>query len=461
MVYFYILLHYLTMRQYFLENLNFSIILGKVYRLTWRQKMNISTQIGLKIKEMRTLQKITQEELSKGIVNRSFISQLEKGMVSPSIETLEKLAHRLNCSISYLIGQSERNSALEQLNISSLLDNIESYLNESLIDKGKKAFESLSGEWIERMNTYEKGKYLWVKARLKWFEGDYHEAEVITQKAIDLLEDQYSNQLGKLYNFLGIISFRLKKIEESFNSFTSALTYTHQFPSDYNLKVETNLNMGVYHTHLKEYQSAAFYLKKALEAAESHSSLYKLGEIQMTLGIAYKNLRNFDLAIHSYIHAEEIFKINHENEQLAAVYFNLGLLYREKMNIKKATDYFKKAKQIYHSLLNNEQGTKCDVQIIKNFLIEDDYSKAYELWQNIETAINNGYDRLLLKGIFHLQSYKKHKNHNDLVQSVAFFKEALNSTDELDRRLDLQKHVNKHFIKEELYEEAKEILSHL
>ncbi len=56
--------------------------------------MNISTQIGLKIKEMRTLQKMTQEELSKGIVNRSFISQLEKGMVSPSIETLEKLAHR-------------------------------------------------------------------------------------------------------------------------------------------------------------------------------------------------------------------------------------------------------------------------------------------------------------------------------------------------------------------------------
>ncbi|MGM0805712.1 MAG: helix-turn-helix domain-containing protein [Bacillota bacterium] len=423
--------------------------------------MNISTQIGLKIKEMRTLQKITQEELSKGIVNRSFISQLEKGMVSPSIETLEKLAHRLDCSISYLIGQSERNSALEQLNISSLLDNIESYLNESLIDKGKRAFESLSVEWIERMNTYEKGKYLWVKARLKWFEGDYHEAEIITRKAIDLLEDQYTNQLGKLYNFLGIISFRLKKIEESFNSFTSALTYTHQFPSDYNLKVETNLNMGVYHTHLKEYQSAAFYLKKALETAESHSSLYKLGEIQMTLGITYKNLRSFDLAIQSYLHAEEIFNINHENEQLAAVYFNLGLLYREKESIAKATDYFMNAKQIYLSLLNSELGTKCDVQIIKNCLIEDNYSKAYEFWQNIETEINNEYDFFLLKGIFHLQSYRKHKNQNDLVQSVAFFKEALNSTDDLNRKLDLQKHVNKHFIKEDLFEEAKEILSNL
>ncbi|WP_137790819.1 helix-turn-helix domain-containing protein [Bacillus sp. E(2018)] len=423
--------------------------------------MNISTQIGLKIKEMRTLQKMTQEELSKGIVNRSFISQLEKGMVSPSIETLEKLAHRLDCSISYLIGQTERNSALEQLNISSLLDNIESYINESLIDKGKKAFESLSGEWIERMNTYEKGKYLWVKARLKWFEGDYQEAEIIIQKAIDLLEDQYTNQLGKLYNFLGIISFRLKKIEKSFNSFTSALTYTHQFPSDYNLKVETNLNMGVYHTHLKEYQSAAFYLKKALEAAESHSSLFKLGEIQMTLGITYKNLRSYDLAIHSYLQAEEIFKINSENEQLAAVYYNLGLLYKEKESIAKATDYFMNAKQIYLSLLNSELGTKCDVQIIKNFLLENDYVKAYEVWQNIETAINNEYDRLLLKGIFHLQNFKNYKNHDDLIQSVGFFKEALNSTDDLDRKLDLQKHVYKHFIKEELFEEAKEILSSL
>ena len=83
------------------------------------------------------------------------------------------------------------------------------------------------------------------------------------------------------------------------------------------------------------------------------------------------------------------------------------------------------------------------------------------MWQNIETEINNEYDRFLLKGIFHLQSYRKHNNQNDLVQSVAFFKEALNSTDDLNRQLDLQKHVNKHFIKEELFEEAKEILSSL
>ncbi|MBH0156757.1 DUF2225 domain-containing protein [Fictibacillus sp. 5RED26] len=461
MVYFYILLHYLTISQYFLENLNFSIILGKVYRETRRQNMNISTQIGLKIKEMRTLQKMTQEELSKGIVNRSFISQLEKGMVSPSIETLDKLALRLNCSISYLIGQSERNSAHEQLNISSLLDNIESYLNDSLIDKGKKAFESLSGEWIERMNTYEKGKYFWVKARLKWFEGDYQEAEVTTQKAIDLLEDQYSNHLGKLYNFLGMISFRLKKIEESFTSFSTALYYTHQFPSDYNLKVETYLNMGVYHTHLKEYQSAAFYLKKALEDAESHSSLYKLGEIQMTLGITYKNLRSFDLAIQSYLHAEEIFKINHNNEQLAGVYFNLGLLFREKNNIKKSTAYFTEAKEIFCSLANNEQAIKCDVQIIKNYLLEGSHLKAYDLWLPIETEVNNGYDQLLLKGIFHLDSYKRNKDHNELLQSVVFFKQALHFTDDLNHKLDLQKHVHTYFLKKGLFEEAKEILSQL
>ncbi|UOK57532.1 helix-turn-helix domain-containing protein [Bacillus sp. OVS6] len=42
---------------------------------------------------------MTQSELAIGIVNRSYISQLEKGMVQPSYKLLLKFSERLKCDI--------------------------------------------------------------------------------------------------------------------------------------------------------------------------------------------------------------------------------------------------------------------------------------------------------------------------------------------------------------------------
>ncbi len=60
--------------------------------------------IGLKIKERRRMQGITQEYIANLLdVNPSHISNIECGRANPSLTVLVKIANILQCSIDYFI----------------------------------------------------------------------------------------------------------------------------------------------------------------------------------------------------------------------------------------------------------------------------------------------------------------------------------------------------------------------
>ena len=63
--------------------------------------------IGRRIKELRNSQKLTQKELSDGIVSRTYLSLIEKGSVQPSNNVLVKLSKRLGVSVNDLMVESQ------------------------------------------------------------------------------------------------------------------------------------------------------------------------------------------------------------------------------------------------------------------------------------------------------------------------------------------------------------------
>ncbi len=61
--------------------------------------------IGQRIKEIRHNNNLTQEELSQGIISRTYLSLIEKGTVQPSTNVLIKLSERLNCSVDDFLNE--------------------------------------------------------------------------------------------------------------------------------------------------------------------------------------------------------------------------------------------------------------------------------------------------------------------------------------------------------------------
>lgn len=65
--------------------------------------MKIEKQLGLRIKYLRGLKKLSQEDLAlEAEINKNYISDLERGTRNPTIKILEKIAVALGISLSEL-----------------------------------------------------------------------------------------------------------------------------------------------------------------------------------------------------------------------------------------------------------------------------------------------------------------------------------------------------------------------
>ena len=69
--------------------------------------LSINEKIGIKIRLLRTKKKLSQEKLGeKADLSKNSISSIERGISSPSIETLDKIAKALNIELKELVDVS-------------------------------------------------------------------------------------------------------------------------------------------------------------------------------------------------------------------------------------------------------------------------------------------------------------------------------------------------------------------
>ena len=64
-------------------------------------------KIGEKIKAARKALRMTQAELSRGIITRNMLCSIESGTANPSLDTLIKLSERLSLPASYFISEGD------------------------------------------------------------------------------------------------------------------------------------------------------------------------------------------------------------------------------------------------------------------------------------------------------------------------------------------------------------------
>lgn len=62
---------------------------------------------GMNLENIRKEKQVTQLKLAKSLkVDQSTVSKWEKGITSPSIQTLKKIAQVLNCTVDDLINEN-------------------------------------------------------------------------------------------------------------------------------------------------------------------------------------------------------------------------------------------------------------------------------------------------------------------------------------------------------------------
>ena len=70
--------------------------------------LGINKKIGMKIKLLRTMSKLSQEKLAEfADINKNTIGLIERGEISPTVETLEKISTALGIELKELVDVSK------------------------------------------------------------------------------------------------------------------------------------------------------------------------------------------------------------------------------------------------------------------------------------------------------------------------------------------------------------------
>ena len=65
--------------------------------------MDINKQLGMRIKYLRRLKKMSQEDLAlEAGVNKNYLSDLERGERNPTVKVLDKIARALDINLQEL-----------------------------------------------------------------------------------------------------------------------------------------------------------------------------------------------------------------------------------------------------------------------------------------------------------------------------------------------------------------------
>jgi transcriptional regulator with XRE-family HTH domain len=76
--------------------------------------MNLEHRFGSAVRAVRAQRGWSQERLAEAAdLNRSYLGEIERGLVSPSLATLEKLAAAFGLTASQLLSRCEQKAAVD------------------------------------------------------------------------------------------------------------------------------------------------------------------------------------------------------------------------------------------------------------------------------------------------------------------------------------------------------------
>lgn len=340
--------------------------------------------LGQRIKELRKEANLTQQELSEGIVTRAYISQIEKGLVQPSYETLKHLAERLNCRVEDLFVEPE-NKVLQLSETKRKVKMAESLVESGNLEQASKVINSFTHSRSEHLLTGpEKGVYMWIKGKLLEKERFWEAAANCYTHSKLLLEDSSNTpELVRTIDSLGYAYLQLDKNYEALSTLNEALRYLAKESIGGVLQVSVFLNVGIAHGKMGEYHSAIRLLQEAKALNESSGLLFKHGQILMSLGICFRNVNQLHDAEAAYRKALSFFEITSDQENIAGTKTNLGVLYGVLQQYEQSIQFLSSAIALYEQLSLTNRSRNAKLELAHTYIQCKRYAEAKQICRDL------------------------------------------------------------------------------
>lgn len=340
--------------------------------------------LGQRIKELRKESKLTQQDLSEGIITRSYLSQIEKSLVQPSFDVLEKLSEKLDCTVDDFFKTVE-NKDLLLSQVKKEIKTAENQVNANSFDKVEAFIQKK--EYLSRndLNEYDKGILMWIHGKYYEYRKDYNHAITFFEKSFSELEKgKHTNEMLRSLDSLGSGHSQVSNNEKALHILNKAYRIMIYDQISGMIRISILVNLGVVHGKLKEFYSAINFLEEARDLNDNLGTFYKSGEIFMALGICNMELKRYKDAKSSYERALKYFKLSENKYHEAGTYTNLGILFSYQKDYYQAELDLKTAINIYKNVHAEEARImNAQVELARVYYLQEEYAKATSLCKDI------------------------------------------------------------------------------
>lgn len=288
--------------------------------------------LGQKVREARLIKKMTQKTLAGDFITRNMLSQIENDQATPSMKTLEYLAHRLEKSMGYFLDQQvspdDPSQLVYQLMLASerdepevVIDMLSSYLELNPVLKNNALVMNIYINIYlrEGLRLFELGEY--EQSKNSYLQILVYESMLMLKSDI-VLYKTYS-QLSECYSYLRDIE-KARDYHQKAKTLLSRLMagkevqgiYLKFVEGDYDGLIESSETMDI--TNYDPYSAARFH---------------------MVLGDAKYNREQYEEAIVHYEEARLYYESKHNNSITTLIYENLSQCYSHVHEYKKAFEY--------------------------------------------------------------------------------------------------------------------------
>jgi HTH-type transcriptional regulator, quorum sensing regulator NprR len=349
------------------------------------------TVTGQKIRELRKSLGVTQKDLAEGILSRSYLSQIEQGIVQPAYDTLNKIAGKLNCKVEDLFTEPE-NKPLIISELIRLIKHAESLILSGLFSQASRAVDNLNLKDIQALNDVDLGMLFWIKGKLlekdyKWKAAAdcFHESIEFLSKSTFFLEHIRS------MDSLGNVLLQLERNEEALTILNKAYDYLIHNQIGGIIKTSVLINIGIAHGKLGEYHSAIRYLNYSHKINKATNTFFKEGQIFMSLGICYRRMSQLEKAEEYYLKALNFFTMTEEHSNIAGIYVNLGVLYFHLGNYHKSINSLLVPISMYEELNADKRLANARLELAQSLFFNGQDEEAKENCLQIITYRNESH----------------------------------------------------------------------
>ena len=107
--------------------------------------MDLKSKVGIRVKVVREQRNLTQAALAEAIdVTSDAVSQIERGLISPSFVTLERLGRALDVPLSDLFAEAD-NASVSRIKLIAEITDIIRTLSDDDLDVARRQLDALKG----------------------------------------------------------------------------------------------------------------------------------------------------------------------------------------------------------------------------------------------------------------------------------------------------------------------------